>query len=82
MIRKNNTSYKIAYGNKEKLLDEAWDFFIEYVVDKNISTPLNFDQFEDVFIVLNKDNKFSLIKNDILYSFQNDSYYWPLVKKK
>jgi hypothetical protein len=34
------------------------------------------------FLILNKDDNFSFLKEKILVSLQKDSYLWPLVEKK
>jgi hypothetical protein len=82
-----NTESKTSYylstcGKKFDVLDEAWDAFIDYVGERKLRTPLTKDQFEEILIVIDKNNRFMQSKKEILYSFQYDSYAWPLVEKE
>lgn len=68
-------------AQKDRIIDTAWDEFSDYIGENNLTTPLNVSQFERLFHKLNKDNKYSGMKNFILKSFQYDSYSWPLVER-
>ncbi|AEO93396.1 gp134 [Bacillus phage G] len=64
-----------------RIIDSAWDEFSDYVGEHNIGTPLTVKQFEEIFSKLNRNNKFSPMKDYILESFRNDCYAWPFVEK-
>lgn len=65
-----------------EVIDSAWDHFSEYIGQNNINTPLNLEQFEEIFQKLNQNGKYGNKKEQILESFRYDSYSWPLVERK
>ncbi|MNM98622.1 hypothetical protein D3C81_1111580 [compost metagenome] len=69
------------YDKIQTIIDKAWDEFSDYIGEHGLKTPLNFEQFEDIFNCLNINNKFTSFKDQILHSFQHDCYSWPLVEK-
>lgn len=74
-------SYAIKVKEESHLIDEAWDLFSEYIGNHKLETPLDVDQFEIIFNLIDRDGKFESRKVDILKSFRYDSYLWPLVKR-
>lgn len=66
--------------NKE-LIDEAWDLFSERIGELKLNTPISVEQFDNLFVYINKSGRFNTLKSEILKSFMYDSYLWPLVKK-
>lgn len=71
-----------ATNHNQLIIDAAWDEFSDYIGEHNLQTPLSQEQFEEIFLILNKNDKFSKLKNQILKSFRYDSYAWPLVKRE
>lgn len=63
------------------LVNEAWDVFSEYIGENKLQTPLDLDEFEGIFSIVNINGKFDSVKVDILRSFRYDSYAWPMVKR-
>lgn len=64
-----------------RIIDSAWDEFSDYIGEHNIKTPLTIECFEDIFKILNKNGKYTRMKDFILESFRYDCYLWPLVEK-
>lgn len=64
-----------------RVIDSAWDEFSDYIGVNGIQTPLTLKQFENIFTQLNKNGKYSEMKEFILESFRYDCYAWPLVKR-
>ncbi len=69
-------------GKNNYVLDEAWDVFVDYMGRNGIINPLTQNQFEEILLIVDQDSKFIKFKDEILYSFQYDSYAWPLVEKR
>lgn len=65
----------------EDVINEAWDLFSEHIGENKLETPLELYQFDEIFDLINKSNKFTHARDEILRSFRYDSYLWPLVKK-
>jgi hypothetical protein len=74
-------SNNLSFGKKIDVVDEAWDAFIDYVGEKKIKTPVTKDNFEEILSKIDKNRGFLHYKTEILRSFQEDSYAWPLVEK-
>lgn len=76
------TSSMVVKNRVNNIIDSAWDDFSDYIGEYDLTTPLKMNQFEEAFSKLNKDGKYTEIKDVILKSFQYDSYLWPLVERK
>lgn len=72
---------KIKFPKNDKIIDTAWDDFSDYIGENKIETPLTLEEFEQIFLKLNKNGKYTSSKEMILHSFRYDSYAWPLVKR-
>lgn len=75
-------SYNSAINQIQRIIDDAWDKFSDYIGEYNLQTPLSYQQFEEIFEILNKDSKYTEYKSQILKSFRYDSYSWPLVERE
>ena len=71
-----------SYGKNVRVLDEAWDVFMDYMGENGISNPLTTKQFEEILSIVDRDKRFVKFKEQILHSFQYDTGAWPLVKRE
>ncbi len=71
-----------SLGKNVCVLDEAWDVFLDYLGEHKITTPLTHRQFEEILLVVDKNNRFVNFKQEILHSFQHDSYAWSIVERE
>jgi hypothetical protein len=63
------------------VIDIAWDTFSDIIGERNLKTPLTLEQFEQIFSEISTDEKIKCMKQEILHSFQYDTYAWPLVER-
>ena len=69
-------------GKNVSVLDEAWDVFIDYMVDHGIKGTITHEQFEEILSIVDREKKFVKFKEQILHSFQYDLGAWPLVEQE
>lgn len=74
---------EVASSSKRRyeIIDSAWDRFADYIGEYRMKTPISLEEFEQIFLKLNQNGEYTVLKDKILHSFRYDSYSWPLVER-